>query len=373
MQTEILYSPSDFVAIFNQSIEYSFGLVAIEGEISSFRVSKGKWVYFDIKDQGATLKCFGTIYMLPGPLEDGMLVRIVCTPRLHPQFNFSLNIQSIIPVGAGAIAKQAELLYKKLESEGLFAPDRKRAVPYPPERLALITSSESAAYADFTKITKARWPYVQIDIYDVQVQGASSPEQIIKAFETINVGGLGYEVVVLIRGGGSAEDLAVFNDERVVRAVAGSRIPTMVAIGHETDESLAELVGDARASTPSNAAELLVPDMTKVKEEVSSITVNLFGSLRTAVSSQRELIESHHRQITNNFWASLILMRQSVVHAKERLSLLNPQEVLRRGYSVVRRGNKTVKFGNNLAVGDEIDIIFIDTTRKAIISDHHQR
>lgn len=369
MQPEILYTPSDFVAIFNQSIEYSFGFVAIEGEISSFRVSKGKWVYFDIKDQGATLRCFGTIYMLPGPLEDGMMVRIVCSPKLHPQFNFSLNIQSIVPVGLGAIAKQAELLYKKLDSEGLFLPERKRTLLYPPEKIALVASSESAAYADFVKIINARWPYVEIDAYEVTVQGTTSPEQIVNAFKSINTSGENYDVVVLIRGGGSAEDLASFSDERVVRAVAGSRVATMVAIGHEVDESLAELVSDLRASTPSNAAELLVPDNVSVKAELLASKVNLFGALRTTLSAQRELLGSFQTSLTQSLQAGIILEKQNILHIKQRLALLNPSEVLKRGYAMVRQGMSVIKTGKSLSIGEEVDIIFVDTTRKAKISE----
>lgn len=365
----IEYTPSTFIAVFNQSIEYSFNVVMIEGEISSFRIAKGRWVYFDIKDEEATLRCFGTVYMLPGPLEDGMLVRIVCAPRLHPQFNFSMNIQSIMPVGQGAIAKQAELLFRKLDAEGIFAPERKRPIVYPPERIALVTSSESAAYADFAKIMNARWPFANVDVYDVQVQGQSAAEQIKLAIESANSSGEEYDVLVLIRGGGSAEDLAAFNDERIIRAIAGSRIPSMVAIGHEVDESLSELASDMRASTPSNAAELLVPDQTVVQADLESLKANLFGSLRSVVFAQRELIHAERSALILNLQAALVLERQTITHAHSRLALLNPREVLKRGYGIVRKSGKTIKSGADLLRGDEVAIIFTDIERKATINE----
>ncbi len=367
MDQELVFSPSDFVDIFNQTIDYAYPRIVVEGEISSLRIAKNRWLYFDIKDEFATLRCFGTVYMMPGPLEDGMMVRIVCTPRLHPQFNFSLNIQSIIPVGEGAIAKQAELLFKKLDAEGLFLPERKRPLPYPPERVALITSSESAAYADFTKILKARWPQTAIDVFDVQVQGLVAPEQIVEAFNRVNTSAESYGAVVLIRGGGSAEDLSAFNDERIVRAIAGSRAPTMVAIGHEVDESLAELVSDARASTPSNAAELLAPNLATVKLEIETLKQSLAGMIRSIVDIQREILQSLKKTFSSRLTLRIKNEQTSLGYAKERLRLLNPKEVLRRGYSMIRSNDVLVRNGADLTVGDTVDIIFVDTSRKAVI------
>lgn len=368
MSPELIYTPSDFVDIFNQTIDYAYPRVVIEGEISSYRIAKGKWLYFDIKDESVTLRCFGTVYMLPGPLEDGMMVRIVCVPRLHPQFNFSLNIQTIVPVGEGAIAKQAELLFKKLTMEGLFAPERKRTLPYPPERLALITSSESAAFADFTKIMRSRWPFCTIDVFDTQVQGVNAPQQIVEAFDIVNLQAEPYDVVVVTRGGGSAEDLAAFNDERIVRAIAASRAPTMVAIGHEVDESLAELVSDARASTPSNAAELLVPSKESVLAEISSAKSTLNGFVGSIIATQKERIGSIYSGINTKLRTLVSQSFDQLRHDREMLRLLNPKEVLRRGYSMVRMGGKLVRQGSGLAAGDQVDIIFTDSNRKATIN-----
>jgi exodeoxyribonuclease VII large subunit len=219
MQEELIFSPAEFVAVLNQTLEYAYPLVAIEGEISSFKVSKNRWVYFDLKDEEASVRFFGTVYSLPGPLEDGMTVRVIGSPRLHARFGFSVNFQSILPVGQGELKKAADLLFKKLEAEGLFAPERKRLLPYLPKKIALITASDSAAAADFSKILNERWGGVEILLADVYVQGEQAPMQIVQAVEHLNQLSEVPEVLVITRGGGSAEDLSAFNDERVVRAV----------------------------------------------------------------------------------------------------------------------------------------------------------
>ena len=149
---EIVFTPTDFVAVFNQTLELAYPVVAIEGELANFRVSRNRWVYFDIKDELASVKFFGSTYLLPGPLEDGLKLRVVGSPRLHPQFGFSITFQSIQPVGEGAIKKAADLVRAKLETEGLFAPQRKRPLPEIPRRVGLITAAASAACADFIKI-----------------------------------------------------------------------------------------------------------------------------------------------------------------------------------------------------------------------------
>ena len=143
---EIIYSPTDFVAVINQTLEYAYPRVTIEGELANFRVSKNRWVYFDLKDENANVSFFGTIYQLPGPLEDGLMVRAIGLPRLHPRFGFSVTLESLVPVGEGALKKASDLLHKKLEKEGLFAPERKRSLPLTPQRIGLITAAKSAAY-----------------------------------------------------------------------------------------------------------------------------------------------------------------------------------------------------------------------------------
>src|SRR5581483_12363015 len=157
MPTEIIFTPADFIAALNQTLEFAYPSVVIEGELSNFRVSKNRWVYFDLKDELASVPLFGTVYSLPGPLEDGLTIRVVGMPRMHPRFGFSVNFQSILPVGEGSLKKAADLLLQKLSAEGLFEPERKRPLPQIPETIGLVTAAGSAAAADFEKILNERW------------------------------------------------------------------------------------------------------------------------------------------------------------------------------------------------------------------------
>src|SRR5665213_1728930 len=179
-------SVGEFVALLNQTLDYAYPNIVLTGELANLRVSKNRWVYFDLKDELATVKFFGTVYQLPGPLEDGMLLKVRGNPRLHPLYGFSVNVQSIQPAGEGTIRRAAELLQAKLAAEGLFDEARKRALPYPPARIGLVASRQSAAYADFVKILQARWQGIAIELIDVQVQGEVAPRQIVGAIEQFN-------------------------------------------------------------------------------------------------------------------------------------------------------------------------------------------
>jgi len=358
-------SPSDFVALVNQTLEFAYPSLVIEGELSNFRVSKGRWVYFDIKDETASVKFFGTVYNLPSPLEEGMTLKVTGTPRLHPLYGFSVTIQAIALSGEGTIKKAFDLLLQKLTLEGLFAEERKRELPYPPERIGLITSGESAAYADFVKIIGARWGGLEISLADVQVQGDPAAAQIVRAIEYFNAQGDPPEVLVLIRGGGSADDLQTFNTEVVTRAVAASRIPTLVAIGHEVDTSLAELAADLRGSTPSNAAELLVPDRAYLLNQLNVLKADMARLLGASVQADRKDIKLLAETLRHATERLMFDHRQEIVHAKQVLNLLNPANVLKRGYAVVRAGEHAVRSAKQVKQGQELTILLADGTIKA--------
>lgn len=333
---------SEFVALINQTFEFAFSSLTITGELANLRVSKGKWLYFDLKDDSSTVKCFGTIYQMPGPLEDGMMLKVRGQPRLHNLYGFSVNVQNIQPAGEGSIKKAAALLEAKLAAEGLFDEARKRSLPYPPQRIGLIASKQSAAYADFVKVLKARWGGLEIGHIDVQVQGEVAPKQIVAALEHFNAMAEPPEVVILIRGGGSAEDLAAFSTEQVTRAVAASRVPTLVAIGHEVDLSLAELAADQRASTPSNAAELLVPDrkheLQSLKDKGRSLGSQLSQTLTLARNNLSLASEELKRSTLQIFDQEKLAVRQK----NQLLVLFNPRAILERGYAIVRSEAKLI-------------------------------
>jgi exodeoxyribonuclease VII large subunit len=368
MQPELEVSVSEFVALLNQTLEFAYPSVVVTGELANLRVSKGKWLYFDLKDEFSTVKFFGTVYMLPGPLEDGMLLKVRGTPRLHNLYGFSVNVQTIQPAGEGSIKKAAQLLAAQLEKEGLFDPARKRSLPYPPERLGLITSAQSAAYADFIKILGTRWGGIDVQLIDVQVQGEVAPEQIVAAVEQFNGLAEPPDVLVIVRGGGSAEDLAAFSTEQVTRAVAASRVPTLVAIGHEVDISLAELAADQRASTPSNAAELLTPDKkhvaTTLKESERQLSVNLRQILQTA---KNEL--SHSGLQLSQIASSLFKQQRAYLESRlELLSALSPSAVLARGYAIVRTEGGVVRTGTRLAPNAIVDVELVDSEFTATVN-----
>lgn len=365
MSHDQAFSVSDFVAVFNQTIEYAYPTVTIVGELSNFRVSKNKWVYFDLKDKLSSVKFFGTVYQLPGPLEDGLMLQVRGVPRLHNQFGFSVNVLNIQPVGEGSLKKAAALLEAKLAAEGLFDPARKRSPPYPPQRIGLITSSESAAYHDFIKILNARWSGIDVGLYDVQVQGEAAPAQITAAIEYFNAHAEPVDVLVITRGGGSAEDLAAFSTEQVTRAVAASRIPTVVAIGHEVDISLAELAADQRASTPSNAAELLVPDKRSELRRVADNQDELRAALDDQLQTKQELLAASAAQLHD---AITRIMRDAIQNLKNKqdlLEVLSPQAALKRGYAVITANNQVLKSIKAVGHGQEISVRLSDGTFNA--------
>lgn len=350
-------SVSDFVALLNQTLEFAYPSVVVHGELANLRVSKNRWVYFDLKDENSTVKFFGTIYQLPGPLEDGMMLKVRGTPKLHNQYGFSVNVLSIQPQGEGTIRRAAELLQAQLSKEGLFDSARKRSLPYPPFRIGLITSKQSAAYADFIKILNARWRGIEIDLIDVQVQGEVAPAQIVKAIEQFNAMAQPPEVLVLIRGGGSAEDLAAFSTEIVTRSVAASRVPTLIAIGHEIDLSLAELAADLRASTPSNAAEFLVPDRRTVIEQLSRLTDQLdLDVRRRIVNAKLQTIDSI-AELDNQINSVIKHASQNLNDSQKLLRAFNPDAILRRGYSIVRTSdNKLLRSSSGLKTSDIVSV-----------------
>lgn len=358
---------SDFVALLNQSLEYGYSNVIISGELANLRVSKNRWVYFDLKDDNASVKFFGTVHQLPGPLEDGMLLRVSGTPHLHQLYGFSVTVSSIQAAGEGSIKRAAELLQTKLLQEGLFDPVRKRALPYPPSRIGLIASRQSAAYADFIKILGARWQGIEIDLIDVQVQGSPAPSQIVAAISHFNRLALTPDVLVLIRGGGSPEDLAAFSTEQVTRAVAASRIVTLVAIGHEVDVSLAELAADGRGSTPSNAAELLVPDKKQVLLSLEQTKIQLAQLSEQRINAALRQLVVQRDQINLLIDERLKKARQGLASQADLLTALSPIAILKRGYALVRKQGSVVRQANSLRGSDTLELQFQDGSVKVTV------
>lgn len=357
---EIVFTPADFVAVFNQTLELAYPSVIIEGELANFKVSRSSWVYFDVKDELASVKFFGSVYQLPGPLQDGLRVRVVGQPKLHPQFGFSITYSSIAPVGEGSIKKAADLLRVKLAAEGLFAPQRKRPLPTVPARIGLIAAAASAATADFIKILNERWGGVEVLLADVLVQGQEAPAAIVAALEYFEQVNPLADVIVVTRGGGSAEDLAAFNDEKVVRAIAGSRTPTLVAIGHEVDISLAELAADMRASTPTNAAQVVVPDRRYIISQLGDTGTSLQRFLQGYIASDlRDMVESR-KHLTGQAFSILDRLKQNLEASRKLIGVFDPAAALRRGYAIVKKGKAHISSVKKVSRGDHLAIQLSD-------------
>lgn len=337
---QIRYSVSDFIAITNQTLEYAYPSVEIEGEVASFKVNQGKFVFFDIKDAGGSIGCFMTVWQMRVPIEDGMKVILTATPKLTQWGKFSLTVKTVRPSGEGALKKSFELLKAKLDKEGLFAPTRKRALPVIPRHIAVISSVQSAGYADFIKILGDRWGGLQIDVAHVQVQGTSAPDQIIRALQYFNQRDEVPEVVVIIRGGGSADDLSAFNDELLVRAIASSRIPTLVGVGHETDESLSDLAADVRAATPSNAAQILVPDKNEIIRAVRYQVRSLLPRVESVVAQQSDVVRAILSDMLERTDTRINQQLEHLTATRSILAQLDPQTVLARGYALIRGAQK---------------------------------
>lgn len=340
-------SVSEAIALINQTLDYAFPTLVIEGEVSSFKVNQGKFVFFDIKDDSGTLGCFMMLFQLRMPLEDGMRVRVVASPKITAWGKFSLTVREVSPVGEGSLKRAFDLLRAKLDKEGLFSEERKRSLPAMPERIAVISSTQAAGYADFMRILNERWGGVRVEVAHVQVQGAVAADQIIRALKYFNELELLPEAIVIIRGGGSADDLSVFNDEHLVRAIAGSRVPTLVGVGHETDESLADMVADVRAATPSHAALIIVPDkadlIKSAKQDVLRMARVTEGAVSDLIGQSKQHIDDAMKLVEGRLGDVL----RELSEQKTILFAYDPTAVLDRGYALVR---------GRVMVGEDLDI-----------------
>lgn len=357
MTKSVRLSPTEFITVVNQTLEYAYSGVEIVGEVASFKVNQGKWVFFDLKDEESSVSCFMTLWSLRQPLEDGMKVVVKGVPKLTKWGRFSVTVSQVAPVGEGSLKKAFELLKKKLTAEGLFDVSKKRELPEDLTKLGVISSTQAAGYADFIKIINARWGGMKVQVAHTQVQGMDAPDQIIRALKYFNERG-DVQVIAILRGGGSADDLSCFNDEMLVREIAASRIPVITGIGHEIDESLADLAADVRASTPSNAAEMLTKDRAEEKQKVERVVRRanqaVLQEIEHGKENNRATIEKVARGLLNKYVEPMIQANrekitkvltkikddyskiQSDLRQKMKLlDVLNPEKVLSQGYAIL--------------------------------------
>lgn len=353
--------------------------IVVEGEISGYTVKDGKWIIFDLKDENdpkAKVACFATTFKVTGVFENGMRVRVFGYPTVKPWSTFQIDVQRMDPVGEGALKRAYEMLKKSLEAEGLFDAARKRPLSKFPERIGLITSRDAAAYGDFLRILNNRWGGVEVLFTHVRVQGNEAVAEILRAFETFNAlpEGERPDVLVLTRGGGSLEDLHAFNDERVARAVYGSRIPVVCGVGHERDESLCDFVADVRASTPSNAAERIVPSRHDVDYALAMMARRFEECLRESLARRQYTVDratrtvglvldrERHRflgafqRFHDGFGTWNDRLREKVSTYERVLKQVDPTRVLSRGYAIVTSAGRVVADAASLEAGARIAV-----------------
>ena len=360
---EVIYSVSDFIATSNDIFEKSFPSVLIEGEISSFKVNQNKFVFFDLKDEESVLGCFMMVWQLRFPLEDGMKVIAQVKPKLTNWGKFSLTVEKITPKGEGSLKKSLEILKEKLTREGLFDESRKRRIPQDLQKVAVISSTQAAGYADFIKIINERWGGLKIIVAHTQVQGMAASDQIIRAIDFLNSQSELPDVIAIIRGGGSADDLAVFNDEKLVRAVANSRVPIITGIGHEIDQSLCDLAADFAASTPSNVAQILTPNKFDEMRFLRSKILRTNDLLLSKIAELKKANREKNQEIRDRILQNILDQKREIQAKKRILESYNPQNILAKGYALI---------SGEIATGKEITIKTIDKTITAEVKNVNQ-
>jgi exodeoxyribonuclease VII large subunit len=318
-----VYTVSDLTARIRDLLAKNFTDVTVQGEISNCRGAASGHFYFTLKDEKAQVRCVlfkqqqRGMKFLP---EDGLKVTVRGSVSVYEaRGEYQIYVEAIEPAGRGALQLAFEQLKKRLDSEGLFDASRKKPLPLLPSRIGLITSPTGAAVRDVVRILKRRFPNVHLTLYPVRVQGEGSAPEIVRALQYFSKQQL-VDVILLVRGGGSLEDLWSFNEEIVARAIVGSAIPVISGVGHETDFTIADFVADVRASTPSAAAEIVVQTRREFDKHVFDLRARLEGSLRYRLLELSRRV--HALAGRRGFRRPLDLLRQQRQRADELTSRL---------------------------------------------------
>ncbi len=374
----------------------------LEGEISNWRRAPSGHVYFTLKDPDASIRCVMWRSTLPRlsylPAGDGEAVLAHGYISVYePNGQYQFYVDELEPVGLGALQAQFEQLKARLAQEGLFDEARKRPLPRFPQRIGVVTSPAGAALRDILNVLRRRYPLAEVILSPTLVQGEDAPPQIVSALRALSEV-KDIDVIVLARGGGSLEDLWAFNDERVARAVAASPIPVVCGVGHETDFTIADFVADLRAPTPSAAAELVTPDRDELARRLQLFRAQLASGASAAITRRRRMLTSEMRalrRLSPQAWIDqrrqrvddlsrvaqrTIAHRLALGHERLnglslRLSALNPQATLARGYAIVRHaedGHVVSRVGQ-VTSGDRLSVQVSDGEFGSIVQDKDRR
>ncbi|MDC0542455.1 exodeoxyribonuclease VII large subunit [Methylophilaceae bacterium] len=376
-----IFSVSEINRLVKKVLTDNFDSVWIKGEISNFtKASSGHW-YFTIKDNTSQVRCTmfrGKNNFVNWDVKDGDLVEIHCDIGLYEaRGEYQLNVNKIQKSGLGELFEAFQLLKTKLKKEGLFEEKNKKSIPDNIKAIGVVSSESGAVIKDIISTINRRNKYINIIIYPTQVQGPASLDNIINAIEIANTRNE-VDVLVVARGGGSIEDLWSFNDERVVRAIASSNIATISAIGHETDFTIADFVADLRAPTPTAAAEIISSELSLFFENLASFQQDLFQIMQNKfyeiyqkidqyekrllspqekIKTQNILIENFSKRIQTSMLRYLEINQNKVESLEQSLILLNPNEILSRGYSIAfNENNKAITNVESVSLNDKIKI-----------------
>ena len=366
----------------------------VSGEVSNLSRASSGHIYFTLSEGGAALRC---VFFRSRNLAQRELLTEGISLLVHgsltvyePRGELSFIVEFVQPEGAGAQRAEFERLRAKLEAEGLFAQERKRAFPRFPQRIGVVTSPTGAVFHDITDVIARRWPLVTVLLQPTPVQGDGAGPSTAEAIRTLTREAAP-DLVILARGGGSAEDLSAFNSEVVARAVAASPVPVVSAIGHETDVTLADLAADMRAPTPSAAAELVVPDRAEVSHRIDAMIGNAELRLEQRITAAQRRLDAHvsalddalpdvaaHRlalqhlatRCDHALRVKVDQTRERSAALRARLEALSPLSTLRRGYAIVDRADGThVGSAASLQVGELVSLRMHDGSRPARITD----
>ena len=367
--------------------------VLIKGEISNFKNHYTGHMYFTLKYENSLIKCvmFKTyaqkLNFMP---KDGMKVFVLGGVSVFERDGvYQIYVKAMQEDGVGILYKKYEELKQRLEQEGYFAEEHKKAIPQMPKIIGVLTSQTGSVIRDIINVSTRRNPNVNIRLYPVPVQGEGAAEKIADGIKFMNKNQLA-DVLILARGGGSLEDLWPFNEEIVAHAIYNSEIPVISAVGHETDFSISDFVADLRAPTPSAAAELAVPDVYEVKQKINSYQNRLRLSLVKKVEIMKlryekcmssRVFKEPLRNINDNYLKvdTYIKKLENIIKTKQKeektkyvelvakLDTLSPLKTLTRGYSLVEKNNNIIKSAKDINTGDKIDLKFSDGTKQAEI------
>jgi exodeoxyribonuclease VII large subunit len=367
-------------------LEGGFPGIVVQGEVSNLRRHTSGHIYFTLKDEGAQIAAViwrsrvPTLSLVP---EDGM--KVFATGRItlyELRGQYQLDISGIRPLGVGELQLAFERLKARLAEEGLFEERHKKPLPVFPERVGVVTSETGAALQDILNVLRRRFPGIAVILRSARVQGAGAAQEIAAAIQDLNEHGEA-DVMIVGRGGGSLEDLWAFNEEEVARAIFASRIPVVSAVGHEIDYTISDFVADRRAPTPSAAAELVVPDRRAVFERVVGFAARMSDAVRETLADRREavrralssyalnrpldLLRQYSQRLDDRTRAMRLSLRHVAGMAASRLeglqarvSSMDPQLALKRGYAIVYRDGEAVGASAVLRPQDRIDVAFHD-------------